>query len=105
MFFKNTEKKIDYGNVLESYEGLASFQEKDGKAYPSFKYTNTSEKTVLIKKAKLVVYKVNSKDVLTKEELNLHVEVAPGKSKTIKFKKLDKKLEEMSEYYPEVIVE
>lgn len=103
--YTKSKNKIDYADAIESYEGSASFQQKEGKPYTEFTYINTNKKHVIIKKVTLKIYKSGTEELLTEEILKPNLEVAPGKKTIIKFKELDKTLIELGEYYPEVTVE
>lgn len=98
------KEKIDYADATIAYDAVASFQEKNEKAYVEYEYTNNNNKPVILKKAKLFVYNSETKKSIYEEELKLNKVVEPQKSVTIKFKELDISLEELIDFYPEVII-
>ncbi len=101
-FNKNVE---EYRNVNEQYEEYASLKEDNGKIVPEFQYINKNTKTVIIKKAKIVVYNKDTKEIILQKDLVINKKVNPSKKTTIKFDKIDKSVEQIPNYSIEVELE
>lgn len=94
----------DYDDANRAYSMDASFKEKNGKVYVELKYTNENEKPVIINKVKLNIYNSESKKSIHEENLEVNKTVDSKKTVTIKFKDLNKSIEELADYYPDVVI-
>lgn len=98
-------EKVEYGKVLEKFELKAEFKEKDDKQYFELEYINKNTKPVIVRKIKLKIRNLNSKNIVYEKELIVNADTKPEKSTIVRFEKLDKEFTDQSKYSSEVTIE